>query len=98
MRVGKHQELYGKFDIDPAAGIVLEVEAAAAIRMRRAHLLAHRGNFPCECSEFALAHQNFATDTFELASERGVAGTATRARQRLVLPDPRVLRLVFAEC
>ena len=85
VRVAQHQILHDKLDIDDAAAVVLEVEAAAVVRVRIEHGLPHRGDFRAQRAGFALAAKNFRAQRFECGAEPAVAGDKTRARQRLVL-------------
>ena len=98
VRVAEHQVLHDEFDVDDAAAVVLEVEERAAVRDgRRAASGASR---PLRARSAAGSRGWRRTSTRSASNacaDRRVAGDVARARQRLVLPRPRVARLVFAE-
>ena len=98
MGVAEHQILDDEFDVDDAAGIMLEVELAFAIRgVRVNHLPAHGDDFIPELVQVALLAEDFAADFLEAGADRRVAGAEAGAGQRLMFPDPGVLELVVAE-
>ncbi|MNT15031.1 hypothetical protein D3C72_1500630 [compost metagenome] len=97
-RMLEHQVLHHEFNVDHAARILLQIEAAVAGRMGIEHLLAHGHHFALERAVFrAFLAQDRVADALEMLADGGVAGAKARARERLVLPHPGRAALVALE-
>ena len=97
VRVREHQELDDELEIDHAAGVVLEVEKAAPVRVRGVHLFAHREDFAGELAGIARAGEDPDADRFERFADLRVPRAVARAGEGLVLPGPGRFLLIFRE-
>ena len=95
--VRQHQELHRELDVDHAAGVVLEVEQARLVRVGGVHLVAHLDDRGAQRAVVARAAQDALADRVEGRADLPLARAVARARERLVLPDPRVFLLVALE-
>ena len=88
MGVAEHQILDDELDVDDAAGIMLEVELAFAVRgVRVNHLPAHGDDFFPEPGHITLLAKDFAADFIEAGAYRRVTGTEAGTGQRLMFPE-----------
>ena len=97
-RVRQHQVLDDEFDIDHAALVVLEVEKGRRVRMARVHPAPHIDDVDSELRDVARQAEEGIALLVERRADGRVAGDEARARQRLVLPRPGGLALIFAKC
>ena len=95
-RVPQHEELDGELDIDEAAGIVLQVEEPRAVGMAVMELPAHLGNRPAQLLEVARLAQYRNSQRLERGADLAVPRDEAGTGERLLLPHPRLARLVFA--
>ena len=90
--VPEHQGLHGELDVHHAALAVLHVEqratVAAALRMGRAHALAHGLHLLQQQAELARRGQHRASHGLDPWRERRRPGAPACARDGLVLPGP----------
>ena len=96
-RIGQHQKLHHEFNIHHAAPVMFDVEQVTVIGMPVAHFLAHVHDLPAQRVRIALLAQHFVADGFELLTYVRIASTEAGPRQRLVLPYPGMLALIFRE-
>ena len=95
--LGEHEMLDDELDIHHPAAVVLEIEERSPIRMTVVHLRAHRADLRGELGAIAREPQDLVAKRFEARADRRVAGGEAGARQRLMLPGPRLLALVALE-
>ena len=97
-RIAQHQVLQQELQVDQATRALLQVEACdvAAIELG-AHAGPHLHHLVAQHAALARTRQRRRADVLERLQQRGVAGHAARAHQRLVFPCPRALALVLAE-
>ena len=97
VRVTQHQVLHHELDIDDAAAIVLEIEQPAVIRVRLAHLVAHRQDLAAERRKLAGPAQYFDADALESSADSRIARDEAGAGQRLMFPHPGLFELILPE-
>ena len=76
----------------------LRSNSVGGVRMAGVHPPAHLDDVAAELAAIARQAQDRLALRLERRADRCVAGDEARARQRLVLPRPRVLALVAPEC
>jgi hypothetical protein len=97
VRKSQHEELYGELDVDHAARVVLEVEQRAAVDVPGRHSPAHVDDVRGEPLAIAWQAQHAYARGLEGRADARITGDEACARQRLVLPRPRLLALVALE-
>ena len=96
-RMQQHQGLHAEFDVDHAAGVVLQVEELGSVGMAGVHFLAHGAHFFDQLRRGAWKSEDVAALGLESGADARVARAVARAGQRLVLPHPGAAALVVGE-